>query len=212
MTQAFKPLLMKTIWAILSLIVIYALFFKYWDRTLLMDAATHLQGTLSFKLSSLAGMIFKPSHWISLAIVLLAIGFLKGRPGSPVRQELYCIGFSILLANLVALVFKVILARYRPVLFLHEGLYGFHFFSIKHSITSTPSGHASAAFAGLFAFFEACKNRYRWLGILALVLAVLIAISRVIELDHYPSDVIFGAYVGILSVYYVQFFMGKRWQ
>ncbi|NCX93895.1 MAG: phosphatase PAP2 family protein, partial [Gammaproteobacteria bacterium] len=71
---------------------------------------------------------------------------------------------------------------------------------------------ASAAFAGLFAFFEACKNRYRWLGILALVLAVLIAISRVIELDHYPSDVIFGAYVGILSVYYVQFFMGKRWQ
>ena len=60
---------------------------------------------------------------------------------------------------------------------------------------SFPSGHTGAAFAAASALFF-CKNR---LWIAALVLAILIAFSRLYLYVHYPSDVLGGILLGILS-------------
>ena len=60
---------------------------------------------------------------------------------------------------------------------------------------SFPSGHTGAAFAAASALFF-CKNR---LWIAALVLAILIAFSRLYLYVHYPTDVLAGAFLGILS-------------
>lgn len=66
---------------------------------------------------------------------------------------------------------------------------------------SCPSGHTGSSFAaagGIFAFNKK-------LGIPALVLAIIIGFSRMYLFVHFPTDVLFGAVVGLLSALTVYF-------
>ena len=60
---------------------------------------------------------------------------------------------------------------------------------------SFPSGHTSFSFAGATAIFQYHKG---W-GFLALLLAVLIGLSRLYLFVHFPTDVLVGAICGIIS-------------
>lgn len=64
----------------------------------------------------------------------------------------------------------------------------------KPSDYSFPSGHTAASFAAVTALFLA-KERCWYL---ALILAVLIAFSRLYLYVHYPTDILGGLLVGIL--------------
>lgn len=64
----------------------------------------------------------------------------------------------------------------------------------KNPEFSFPSGHTSAAFAAAWMIY---MNKKKF-GIYALVLALLMGVSRVYLCMHYPSDVIGGAVIGIL--------------
>ena len=74
-------------------------------------------------------------------------------------------------------------------------LYGLHFFSAEWALNSTPSGHTLRAFSLL----TALSMLYRRFTILFISIAVLVGASRVAVTAHYPSDVIFGAFIGILT-------------
>ncbi len=71
---------------------------------------------------------------------------------------------------------------------------------------SFPSGHSNASFAVATAIF----TRNKKLGIPALVLAVMIAISRLYVFVHWPTDVLAGTCVGIcggiVSYFIVEYF------
>ena len=90
---------------------------------------------------------------------------------------------------------KFLLGRYRPVMFFEKDLYGLHFFANKWPMLSTPSGHTLRAFSVL----TALSLLYRRLAPAFLTLAALIGISRVMVTAHYPSDVLFGAFIGSFS-------------
>lgn len=60
---------------------------------------------------------------------------------------------------------------------------------------SFPSGHTAASFAAAAALWFADKKK---LAIPALVLAVLIAFSRMYFYVHYPTDVLGGAILGMV--------------
>jgi membrane-associated phospholipid phosphatase len=61
---------------------------------------------------------------------------------------------------------------------------------------SFPSGHTAATFASA----KVLQNHYGWrVGAPAYAVATYVALSRLSENRHYPSDVIFGAAVGLLS-------------
>ena len=60
---------------------------------------------------------------------------------------------------------------------------------------SFPSGHTGASFAAATAIFLRDK---KW-GVPALVLAVLIAISRLYLFVHFPTDVLVGMVVGVCA-------------
>jgi len=64
----------------------------------------------------------------------------------------------------------------------------------KNPEFSFPSGHTSAAFAAAWMIY---MNKKKF-GIYALVLALLMGVSRIYLCMHYPSDVIGGAVIGIL--------------
>ena len=73
---------------------------------------------------------------------------------------------------------------------------------------SFPSGHAfgSVIFYGLFAYLAYVRLSNPWGAVVAVLVAgliLLIGLSRVYLKVHYPSDVIAGWLVGLLSLYIV---------
>ena len=108
--------------------------------------------------------------WIVLAVVLLIL---------PKTRKAGIIVAAALLMDLILcnLILKNLVARVRLDF-------------------SFPSGHTAASFAAMTALFLA-KMKKAWIA--ALVLAVLIAFSRLYFYVHYPTDVLGGAIVGILS-------------
>lgn len=124
--------------------------------------------------------------WILLTLVLLAIPKTR-KMGAAMALALI---FSLVVTNLTL---KPLVARVRPY-----DLYDFlPRIEAPHDL-SFPSGHASVSFAGAAAFWAARDGRFKGIGIALWVLAGLIALSRVLLLVHYPSDVVGGTIVGIL--------------
>ena len=63
---------------------------------------------------------------------------------------------------------------------------------------SFPSGHTASSFAAAGVFF---RRLPKWLGVPALLLAVLMGLSRLYVGVHYPTDVLVGLLSGlVLSV------------
>ena len=125
--------------------------------------------------------------WILLGIILLFSK--KTRPA----------GVAALLALLVgALITNVCLknfvARIRP----YEVVEGLRLMIERQRDYSFPSGHTAASFASVTALYLAGEKKM-WKA--ALVLAVLIALSRLYLYVHYPTDIIGGVVFGSLSGY-----------
>lgn len=123
--------------------------------------------------------------WIVLAVVLLIL---------PKTRKAGIIVAAALLMDLILcnLILKNLVARVRP----YDVNTAIAILIKKPLDFSFPSGHTAASFAAMTALFLA-KMKKAWIA--ALVLAVLIAFSRLYFYVHYPTDVLGGAIVGILS-------------
>ena len=104
---------------------------------------------------------------------------------------------AIAIPGLVVALIKRILGRGRPLSGDQNLPNAFHYIPFPNDISFTgmPSGHATAAFSALFVLGSLWPKArpYLW------VYAVFIAMSRVIVLSHFVSDVIVGALVGSLG-------------
>lgn len=129
-----------------------------------------------------AGMI-----WILLAIILLIIP--KTRRTGLILVLALCV--DVVLCNGIL---KNLVGRIRP-------------FDVNTSIQllvarphdySFPSGHTAASFTAAMALYLAGENKM-WKP--ALVLAVLIAFSRLYLYVHYPTDILGGIITGCIAAY-----------
>lgn len=75
---------------------------------------------------------------------------------------------------------------------------------------SFPSGHTSSAFTFALAVTMVLKNK--WVGISSFVFAFLMGISRIYVGVHYPTDVIAGAFVGLLYAVIGYFIFTKLYE
>lgn len=90
---------------------------------------------------------------------------------------------------------KAIIGRSRPRLLFEQSLYTFHPFTIGWAWNSFPSGHSQSIFAAMMALvFILPRYDVMWL-----LIAVLVAASRVITTVHFLSDITMGAYIGIIG-------------
>lgn len=125
--------------------------------------------------------------WIMLSIVLLLIP--KTRKSGAVMVAALVV--DVLLCNIVL---KNLVARTRP----YDVNTGVHLLVAKLHDYSFPSGHTAASFASVTALYLAGEKK---LWKFALVLACLIAISRLYLYVHYPTDVLGGILFGVISGY-----------
>ncbi len=127
----------------------------------------------------------KGIFWLALAVILL-IPEKTRRSGA---MAIISIGIGFVVANLIL---KNAVARIRP----YEVEPALQLLVAKAHDFSFPSGHACCSFASAMIYVRTLKKPW---GVLTMILAILIAYSRLYVGIHYPSDVIVGILVGIVS-------------
>ncbi len=129
-------------------------------------------------------------YGIAVFAVLLVIAYLDGRQNNDLRgvaSSVWAGGAALVALGIGQLVGGAI-ERARP----YEAMTGVHLLVDTTTDFSFPSDHATAA--GAVAVGLLLTNR-RW-GIVAAVLAVVMALTRVYVGAHYPGDVLAGLALG----------------
>ena len=121
--------------------------------------------------------------WIFLSLVLLM--FKKTRMVGLLSL------IALLLSGLVNnLILKNLVARIRP----YEVIPGLQTLIGIQKDYSFPSGHTGSSFASAITMYFGLPKK---MGIPAVILATLIGLSRLYVGVHYPTDVFFGALIGV---------------
>lgn len=136
--------------------------------------------------------------WILLTILLLAL---------PKTRHVGYMMTAALLGTLLInnIILKNLVARTRP----YEVIEGLTYLVKQPTDLSFPSGHAGCSFAAACVMFRRLPKRY---GVPALILAILISVSRLYVGVHYPSDVLFGAVSGIVISYGAEAIVTRLWK
>lgn len=161
-----------------------------WDFSVLDAIAAHRTPALDTFFSAVTHLGDAGIVWIVLAVILLCI------------RRTRCLGvcmalalvFDLLLCNMIL---KPLVGRLRPFELREVAL----LIKAPHD-ASFPSGHAAVSFAaaGVLAL------RRSRLAIPALILACMIAFSRLYLYVHYPTDVLGGILVGLICAVLGVFF------
>ena len=125
--------------------------------------------------------------WILLAVALLVIPRTR-KTGMILAAAL---AVNVILCNGIL---KPLIARVRPC----EVNTAIRLLILRPADYSFPSGHTAASFAAVAALFAA-KERKLWKP--TLVLAILIAFSRLYLYVHYPTDILGGIVLGVAGGY-----------
>ncbi|MBI9081009.1 MAG: phosphatase PAP2 family protein [Pseudodesulfovibrio sp.] len=172
------------------------IFYLYLDRPAA-EAALTLKNTDWHELAQLLSQganNFLFQIILSVGFLLGACDSLKNGPTNRSKSILY-ICTTVTAAMIFGDVLKEVFGRARPPLLFDKGLYGFFPMAGDYLHYSFPSGHTIRIFSSMTALGFVLP-RFR---IPAMTLAGLIGISRVIALKHFPSDVLFGAFIGITA-------------
>ncbi|MCL2017666.1 MAG: phosphatase PAP2 family protein [Alphaproteobacteria bacterium] len=106
---------------------------------------------------------------------------------------------SVLLSGAATGVLKFVFGRMRPILWEVFGQTGFYPLNAEWVLNSFPSGHATASFAGLV-MIGLWFPRLKWA---TWTLAVMAGLSRISLGAHWPSDVLLGAFIGMVTADFV---------
>lgn len=126
---------------------------------------------------------------VSLLLLVGAWAFEKPTIKIVAIQTLIAHGIAALLANGL----KHLIGRPRPK-FVHSGDWQMSL-TWASGLDSFPSGHTTASFA----VATVLAKRFPLFGPLGIAIALFVALSRILRGSHFPTDVLGGAVIGILS-------------
>lgn len=189
-----------SLWAFALCAALYGLLFFYVDRTVALFVQDAWLGTPVETAGRAVSALANGEHihlMISAGLVVCwGHVLVRRRAGpSPWALALLYVCITVAVAIIVADGLKYGLGRYRPVEFFQHGHYGFAFLQTTWAENSTPSGHTVRAFA-LMTSLALLAPKAGWFF---LAVAFAVGASRVVVADHYPSDVLFGAFIGVMT-------------
>lgn len=117
---------------------------------------------------------------------------------------------SVLLAGAITTVIKILAHRPRPFVdpaAISDGI-TFSQAVFQNSLQSFPSGHTATAFAlaiALSLLYQRGKTVF-------LLFATFVGVQRIISQNHFPSDVIAGALVGVICAKTMMVFVEHRFE
>ena len=155
-------------------------------------------------------MLIPTGAAIALALVLRQrhVGFRNSAAYGLIASTIGFVFVSVGGAGLIANLVKNIIGRARPTLLDTMGPLEFKLFAFSPDYASLPSGHATNIFA-LATVIAILWPRGR---VLLYIVAAWIAASRVLIGQHYVTDVVLGAILGIAFPYFVRDrFAARRW-
>lgn len=162
-------------------------------------------------------MLFSAKIWLIATALVLVLFYIKKaylsgwdfrRPNGRFSFKAFCADFwnkirgsnaffiftSVVAAGVIVGILKIFIGRARPILFEAVEFTGFFPPSTEWVFNSMPSGHTTISFAGLV-MIGMLAPRYK---VLTWGLAILIGASRVAFGAHWPTDVILGAFIGMV--------------
>lgn len=202
-----EHLLRNTFLSMVLAAILYGVLYYFVDIPVA-NMVKNLPGSTLFNINRVLTQTANLRIWTAfLMLGLIGAAFYEYQYGSrPGCKALLYVILSILIASFIGDCLKYFLGRYRPQMLYEQGLYGFQFLSMQWEASSTPSGHTLR----IFSLMTALGFLYKPYRVYFYAFALLVGISRVILHAHFPSDIVFGAYVGILSAVWVRWYMFYR--
>jgi membrane-associated phospholipid phosphatase len=189
---------------IVIILLILACSYLFFDQTLAVMLA---KLNLSSNFPVLGWITFVGSSKIYLIGFFLMALFFRWIDVSP-RWEArsWFLWLCVAVANLICGVLKVLLGRARPEVWLQTQDYGFHWFKTTGDYWSFPSGHTTTVMSLVFGL-SVLFPRY-WVGLVSA--AILIALSRVLLVQHFLSDILMATYLALIEVTLLVHYLRKK--
>ena len=166
------------------------------DSSILLWIQDNLRaGALSPVVKVITHLGDKGAFWILVTLVLLAIR--KTRPLGVICAVSMVTGLVV-----TNLIIKNWVARVRP----YELIHGLECIVARADDFSFPSGHTTNSLACAWVLFRRAPKKW---GVPALILALLIALSRLYVGIHYPTDILGGLVIGIGSACFAMWLVPK---
>ncbi len=132
-------------------------------------------------------------EWVFLFVSLIVFLSVWVKP---LRQFVFIICASIILADTLVIALKYLVGQARPIMYIKDHIYGFYPFTFKDEFDSMPSGHT--ALNSTLAFSVYLKNKK--FGFLLILWAILVGLSRIFLSKHYLSNVLISFAISIVVV------------
>jgi len=150
------------------------------------------------------GKLFKAKLWLGASVFSVLFFFIYKAVTNEndfryafvkiKNSYVFYIFSSVFMAFMTTGFLKVLIGRSRPVLFDALGKVMFVPGTFEPAFNSMPSGHTAVSFAGLV-MIGMLFPKIKWA---TWTLAILIAVSRLYVGAHWFSDVVFGAFIGMV--------------
>jgi len=192
-----KPLIYSIFF--ISYLTLIILSYIFWDIPII-NFFYHMKGTVLYKFARDITDIAKAEYQLIPSLIFYLYFRKRNRYYANIALLVFV---SVALSGLTTDVIKFVLGRYRPIEYFENHLYGFKFLETQYRYTSIPSGHTTTIFSAMYVLAIFFK-KYRFPLI---IIGLLMASTRVISLNHYPSDVLAGILVAIIvsSILYKKF-------
>ena len=163
--------------------------------------------------SDFLNLFFKATNWLGeeWAYIFIGLVLLKFN-----YRHTIGIGITAIVVTIFTQILKYGFQHPRPMLvFQREGIAD-QIILVEGiipnvGINSFPSGHTAAAFA-LFVFVALIFNEKKFFPLLMITLAILGGLARVYLVQHFYKDVVFGAFIGVISAMLSFYFQKLLWK
>lgn len=205
------------IWSFVYVTLFCILAMLFIDRPLALLLKSHVGGDVEgfFKVVTRLGeaqLYLVPTGLAGVGLWLASLRAMTATARDRLRRLAVTPAFiflSIAISGLISNAIKFSLGRYRPRYLFEQDLYGFNFFSHAWGMNSFPSGHSQAGFAAMTALMIVFP-RY---DLFWMLIAVLVALSRVVTTVHYLSDAVAGSWLAICVTFTLARWMrNKGWE